>query len=283
MINWPYMDNTNNCIEVFYDEDNNNVWDIHLTVYLHSFKSYINDPTLFDQNSNELGISVTTTDGFIDFIPLSQFEETSTQTGRFFLAPYNYSKNIAIPYVDMLFEYEVKVAYRSPSGDILNFTNPNNLFMEWANSMNPQGSVSEQAVKDICSMEIAPFDPPKIPYDGPLQGKLSSPENNEKNQKGLKGDIMFSNIQETNNFSLIGHSQSVIANDFTLNYLVPYSQQIYITIFSLEGKVIYSNNNYLAKGSHQKTINISSFPKGIYFCRSQSKNNLETIRLFKTE
>lgn len=286
MINWPYMDNTDNCILVFNDPDNNNVWDIHLTVNLRSFSSYSDNPTLFDQNSNELGIAVTTTADFI-FIPLSQFQ-VSFQQGRF-LPLYTYSKNIAISYEYMFFEYEVKVAYRSPNGGILNFSNPNILFLEWRNSMTPQGSVSEQAVKDICPIELVPFDPPPLPFDPdpptvPNEvidfGKFSNPDIIGKNLKGQKDDLIFRNTQKTNHFNFIGFAKP---KEFTINYAVTYPQVIFITIFSLEGKVMYSYKRHLDEGFHKKTFSTISFPKGLYFCQFQSENNIETIKLMKTQ
>lgn len=273
LTNWPYMDVTDDCIEVFNDPDNNGIYDVNLTAYFKSFSSYANSPATFHRRFVTLGILITTpyTSQFVPFIDFSE-----EKYNRFI---YQYSKPITIPYdpsMNLTFEYEISLVIKSitniTTGEFsyFNYENNNDVFIEFPNSMNPLGSVSEQAVKNICPLLLPDFDLPLFP-------KLSSTQQNDSQ---VKNNSDISNVAKKYDTKVFPNP---FMKDFTIQYQVQQPQKVSIEVFDVKGKLIYIHNEYHKDGIYQKNIyNINKLCKGVYFCRLKYKNKIETHRIIKS-
>jgi len=287
VLNWPYMDAANNCIIGHGDPDGNNKADIHFTIYLKSSSSYSNNSNLFDSGLYKLGILVSTS-FYEQFIPISDFEEVFSASSSLFL----YSQNISVPHFSnpaagsgstfgtpsgsnyhLTFEYSVSVGYQHIDPSITNnipFTN-NNLFLEYPPTpMNPAGSNSEVAIKDVCSLFT--------PLSGIRNLRLSG------NYEGHNKNTLESNdIEISEKFNSSKAYPNPFTQDFTIQYRIEQSQDVSIEVFDAHGALKYVQNEYYNEGFYEKNINEITLPKGIYFCCLKTENNLEIFKLIKTQ
>lgn len=277
-INWPYMDNTNNCIEVFNDPNNNSIQDIQLSVHLKSFSSYNNHAFMFDKQGT-LGALVTT-DYYTQFVALSEFVEESN--GRFL--PYSYSKNLSIPYapsIDHTFDYEITLVYESENGgDFIDFTNTKRLFVDFesttsgydpeAAASNPvnvttTGSASTQDIKNICV----------------LQQRLASPIGTNIETAPKTINVNSIDIESHKLYTSI--FPNPFLDEFTIQYQISKPQNVRIEVFDASGTMRYLHDKQYNQDSYQKTFNTTFLSKGVYYCRFVTENSQRTFKLIKAQ
>lgn len=270
--NWPYMDAENNCIMYYNDPDGNGIDDITFNIYLRSPFSYSDNPSDFDQGFNKLGVYVTASASIFDdteqFIPISQFTQLNFSTH---VKTYRATVTVPVPLfvgIDANFDYNVTIGYQSISPFVasLPFVNDGSLFYEYAPTpMNPAGSISETASKDICG----------TPDLSPSSSKLSS--NTQANKVIIKDDNSL-NITETTGTKIFPNP---FTEDFTVQYQIEEAQEVSIEILNANGASKYVHNEYQNEGFYQKNISEIDLPKGIYFCHFKTGNKLETFKLVK--
>ncbi|OFX27887.1 MAG: hypothetical protein A2033_06470 [Bacteroidetes bacterium GWA2_31_9] len=110
-------------------------------------------------------------------------------------------------------------------------------------------------------------------------------ENYSSNEDMLKDYKIEPPKQDTvtfNNYDIfsIAAYPNPFNNTTTIEYNIPYSSDVNISIFDIYGaKIMQPVNNYLEKGEYSNVVNMSNISKGIYYCKLSSGTQSKTIKL----
>ncbi len=96
-------------------------------------------------------------------------------------------------------------------------------------------------------------------------------------------------IDLTTNISLIGNKESSniilypnpVIDQLQISYESIKSDKVQVYIIDVQGKVVHQQMISSQNGTNLVTINVAQIPQGLYVCRVQSSNKIETIKFLK--
>ena len=99
---------------------------------------------------------------------------------------------------------------------------------------------------------------------------------NSKIEPPKKDTVKFNNYDI---FSIAAYPNP-FNNTTTIEYNIPYSSDVNISIFDIYGiKIMQPVSSKLEKGEYSNVVNMSNVSKGIYYCKLSSGNQTKTIKL----